>query len=645
MANGAQERNTKFTFGFLNTAQDSNDADQINTTILNGVDLDKLALGTVQSSSYSSQGVGAPDWQTTKIVGDDFRINGNEIQFKQSSGPDVWVDIDDYLLPNSGAVPDPPSIVIEESQGGTDWNDVGSWVGFSTSDITVDGERGSADPILSNKVMLNPSNYDQPYKTFTFFIRIKSGGTEYERHIVGFDPAGPTYFGTWSISGVSGTNVGYDNVGYNVRVSMDSAESFTDGDVFKFNVSTSLLEDGNYYYTVSQVKSVGGKDIESLYSEVETIPIRNENNLGAITAYSRAVVTVERDSSDDKWLYRKGPRDDEWYRIAIIQSGSGDATFSDNIETGSLIDTKIIPNLDPVSMDALLSSTDSSSWSYIFEKDNRLWAVPSQKRDVVFYSEPLEFWRWTKTNSIGFNGDFRGVASLRDISNVSVQNTAVFVTSSGLYNVYGNGSDKDPYVRITHESRFGTVEDTLVKANNMLYMISNGSSYQQGEWGRKLYSYDLTSLTELSGIVQNSDPFIDNNKTISYVNQIGGNKLKILMSDNTMMIYHIRADGFGESSNSTESANDWHIRTAQFHPAYAFTGKYYNVDKFRMEWDGSINIEWIIDGVSQGVDTYTSPTRDWNEFVLPGNFGGNIMLDIKGDNGAILYDFYFVNRK
>ena len=631
MANG-RERNEKFTFGFLNTAQDANDADQINTTILSGVDLDKLALGTVESSSYKDAGVGAPDWQSAEIVGDDFRISSGEVEFYDGSS---WVDIDDYLT-----APDPVSLTIEESNGGVNFLDSGSWVGFTESNITVEGEKGQPNPNLSNKVMINPSGYNNSNKSTTYIITVQPGATTYLCDVVGLGTFGP-----YNINGTSGSNTGYVNVSYHVYVAMDQALSYTAGDTFRFDVAQDLLEDGDYFYSVSEVTEVDGKDIESLYSEVETARIRNENYLGQLTSYGRPVLTVARDSNKDKWVYRKGPRDEEWYRIAIVSSGSGNAEFVDNILTSSLIDTRIIPDLDPISTADLLDSADSTSWAYIFEKDNRLWAIPTQKQDVVFYSEPLEFWRWLKTNSIGFNGDFRGVASLRDPNNVSVQNTAVFVTSSGLYNVYGNGSDDEPYVRITHEANFGTVQDTLVKANNVLYMISDGTSYQQGEWGRKLYSYDLTKLTELSGIVQNSDPFVDDDKTISYVNQIGGNKLKILMSDNTMMIYHIQADGFGESDTTTETDNDWHLKTASFHPSYSFMGKYKNVDKFRMEWNGSIDVEWFVDGESQGANTYTNASRMWKEFQLPGRFGGNIQLDLKGDNGAVLYDFYFVASK
>jgi len=639
MAETTQERNRKFTFGFLNTAQDSNDVDMVNCVELNGVDLDKLGLGTVQSSDYTSAGVGAPDWQSTEIVGDDFQIDGNDVEFYNGSS---WVDIDDYLLPNSGATPDAPSIVLEESNGGVNFNDSGSWTNFTESDITIDGEKDAGQPTITNKVMINPSNYTQTTKAYTIKIRIKAGATTFERYIIGFDT---TYTGTYAISGVNGTDATYINIGWNLYIAMDQAESYTANDEFIFNIATDLLEDGTYFYTVSQVKEIDGKEIESLYSDVESAKVSNEDNLGALIAYSRPVITITRDSTDDQWLYRKGPRDEEWYRIAIIESGSGDATFPDNILTSSLIDTKIIADLNPVSMQALLDSVDSTSWSHIFEKDNRLWAVPAQKKDVVFYSEPLAFWRWTKTNSLGFNGDFRGVASLRDPSNVSVQNTAVFVTSNGLYNVYGNGTDDTPYVRITHEGSFDTVADSLVKANNVLYMVSDGATYNDGEWGRKLYSYDLTRLTELSGIVQNSNPFVSNSKTISYVNQIGGNKLKILMSDNTMMMYHIRANGFGESNTTIEAADDWALKTATFHPQYSFMSKMMNVDKFRMEWNGTLTLEWTVDGESQGVDTYTNASRDWEEFMLPAQWGGNTELEINGDNGAILYDFFFISDK
>jgi len=620
MANGPSERNRKFTFGFLNTAQDANDAEITSSVELDGVDLDKLALGTAQLENYSSAGSGAPDWQTTQIVGDEFQISGNNVQYEE--GGTTFTNIDSYLT-----APDTPSVVLHDNGAFIEVVEA-EYIGFTASDVV------EQDTAHATKATISGVGYVKPNESLSLKARLTDGKTNFQRWI--------NTINAWDDKhACDGTFKSFAN-GVNVSVPAALAASLSDGDQFVFNVSEDLLEDGNYFYTLSIITEDGSKEIESLYSDVAKITLANENNLGALIATNKPKVTVPRDATDDQWLYRKGPQDEEWYRIVIIESGAGDAEVVDNILTSSLIDTKIIEDLNPVSMADLLASVDSTSWSHIFEKDNRLWAIPAQKKDVVFYSEPLAFWRWTKTNSIGFNGDFRGTASLRDTSNVNVQNTAVFVTSSGLYNLYGNGTEDTPYVRVTHEENFGTVADSLVKANNVLYMISDGEDYNDGEWGRKLYSYDLTSLTELSGIVQNSDPFVDDNKTVSYVNQVGGNKLKILMTDNSSMIYHITGNGFGESSST--SLTTWSLKTAVFHPQFSFQGKMMNTDKFRMEYNGTVNLEWFIEGDSQGTDVYTRATRGWDEFMLPGKFGGNCQLKVSGTTG-VLYDFWFVSRK
>lgn len=628
-------RNNKFTFGYLNTAQDRNDIEDDGLAVLQGVDLDALALGTVRSSNYVSAGSGPPDWTTANIVGENFIIYDGKVNKTSTNG---WIpyEIDTYLTP-----PDAPSISIAVSNGGVALSDSSTWTGFADGDVKVSISDGGVRPILSGKVTIDPSSYNQTTRSFSYEIRIKNGGTQFERKLNGE----AAFSGSYDIDGSSGSNVGYHDVDYSVYICMDSAETYTDGDIFSFSISNNVLEDGDYHYLISSVVTENGTEIESLYSPATRIAIKNENYLGQQISYNKAEITVDRDMGADKWLYRKGPRDKEWFRIAIILHGSGSTVIVDDITEASITDGKIISDISVSSMQDLLDSVGSSSWSHIFEKDNRLWAVPNEKQTVVFFSEPLEWWKWSKNNSLGFNGDFRGIAHIRDDKNVQISNTAAIVTSNGLYNVYGTGTEKDPYIRIEHEKNFGTVADSLVKANNVLYMVSDGSNYEDGEWGRKLYSYDLTTLTELSAIVQKSNPFINDVKPVTYVNQIGGNKIKILMDDGTMMIYHILGNGFGESSDTLESSGNWSVQSKTYYPKNSYAGKFQNSDRLRIEYSGEIDIIYVVDGVDQPTITLLDVARGKPvEISVPPTMGMNYSVKINGKNGAILYDAIWVKE-
>lgn len=630
-------RNRRFTFGFLNTAQDGADLPQQDAQICQGLDADKLALGTLQSSSYVGQGTGAPDMTTASIASTDFFIDTGDIFIDTGA---LGKSLDSYI----DTPPAAPSIIIEESNGGVEFSDTGTWVTFVESDITVDGEKGSANPnvVAGQKVMINPSNYTQTNKSFTYFIRIKTGGTEFERWVQGVDSG---YTGTYPISGTAGSNAGYSNVLYDIRICMNSALSYSDGDVFKFSVAQDLLEDGDYFYSVSQITQfVTGEEVETIYSDPETVRIRNENYLGQLVSYGRPVITIARDADDDKWLYRKGPNDDEWVRIAIIASGTGSVTFADNILVSSLIDIKTVTTLNPETLQGLLDVSGATSWAYIFEKDNRLWAVPSDRKDIIFFSEPLVWWRWARTNSISFDGDFVGFTELRDSGTVELKNTAVFQTTSGLYNVYGDGTEDSPYLRVAHEKSFDSALNASVKVNNKIYIITDGASYDDGEWGRKLYEYDMVNLVELSAKLRGSAPFLSDTVTVSYMNHIGGDKILIVLDNGTTLVYHIKLEGFIETTSALETAGDWSWKSGIFHPIYSYATKLANVDKYGMVWQGDIDITFTIDGVDTVV-SHSNPTRKFGEFLTPPNWGKEMTFQIDGTSNAILYDFYWIADK
>ena len=767
-------RNNKFTFGYLNTAQDRNDVERPGLTRLEGVDLDALALGVVKGSNYTDAGHGLRDFRSCQVVGDNFGLisqyeysvdsyttvespvvhedyeawdngwvgvrirkddqpvrtlttcnfvynnynnsvicyatleyykgdwddgatysdsvshlvwNGSTlgwVQFSFNPGPmepvDVFIglnELSDVIGDGSsgGSVtvsnryfglayendsgtlfaidkylrkPDPPSLSIATSQGGVSIAETVEWVGFGMDDVSVViGENGSM-PDINGMVTINPALYNQTTRSFSYQIRVRDDEVSFERKI-----GGGVWGGNYPISGIDGDNVGYSNVDHGVYIAMDSSYTYNAGDMFTFSISNNVLEDGDYHYLVSSVVKEGASEVESVYSQSVRIAISNEDYLGKQIAYNKAEIKVERDAVAEKWVYRIGPRDDEWSRIAKVlpipfdDPSDTEYVFVDDVSIASVIDAKIINDINIESVSDIMASVGATSISHMFEKDNRLWIIPKEKQDVMFFSEPLEWWRWKRTNSIGFNGDFKGIEHIRDDKNVSVQNTAAVVTSQGLYNVYGSGVDDDKYVRIEHERSFSAIDNTLVKANNVLYMMSDGDDYEDGEWGRKLYSYDLTSLKELSATVKGSEPFLNNNSDVLYINQIAGNKLKIMLDNNgKMMIYHIQGEGFGESSEYTESADEWFIETKTEYPNNSYAGKFGDADRIRFEYSGEIDVTWVVDGNDQPTITLPNAQRGLPiELATDQAFGMNYSLKLHGKNGAILYDMYMVKEK
>jgi hypothetical protein len=614
-------RNQRFTFGLLNTAQDGADLESQDAQICQGLDADYLALGTLRSSAYIGMGTGAQDLTTTSVLDSDFRVNAGNIEYDSGSG---WVNIDDYLT-----APNKPNTVLTDNGAFVDLIE-DNYIGFTATDVIIQ------DTPSATKATISGKDYATPNQSYSVKARLTDGKTNFQRFINttnSWDDKHPC----------DGTFANFLN-GLYVSVPAALASTLNDGDQFVFNVSEDLLDDGTYFYSVSMVTEINSLEIESLYSEVSNITLKNEDSLGALVATNKPGVTVTMDPNNRQWVYRKGPNEDEWVRIKIVEPGTGDYTFTDNIQISSLIDTKIISVLNPDDLDGLLDASGATSWAYIFEKDNRLWAVPADRKDLVFFSNPLEWWRWTRTNSIGFDGDFTGMTELRDTMSVELKNTAVFQTTSGLYNVYGDGTEDSPYLRVAHETDFSSTSNGSVKANNLIYMITDGSTYEDGPWGRKLYSYNMKDLIELSGRVRNTPPFVSDTVGVSYINQIGGDKLLIVLDNGTNLVYHIKLGGFLETTSALETAGDWNWKSGIYHPLYSFATKMGNVDKYALVWNGDIDITWSIDGVETTVN-HTATQRSYLEFQLPGNWGKEMTFEINGMGGAILYDMYFIGDR
>ena len=139
-------RNNKYEFGFLNTAQDRNDLKDNDLTVLNAVDLDALALGTVISSDYADAGGTGPDYSVANLTTNQFRVNGvtDSIEVHIDS---IWTPIDTLLTP-----PSSPTLAIVDSNGGVKLASTSTnWANYPES-ISVENVVGAGISFVSGLV-------------------------------------------------------------------------------------------------------------------------------------------------------------------------------------------------------------------------------------------------------------------------------------------------------------------------------------------------------------------------------------------------------------------------------------------------------------------------------------------------------------
>lgn len=646
-------RNNRFAFGFLNDNQDPVDIGDNESPLLDSLDADAMALGTMQVSSYIDPSSGPKDWSgdTTqvKLGGRRFRLHPttNRLQFEKNAGSEDWEyvnnDPDETGASNSSAFPPKgtsPSL-------------------SSVKGVSITPASGSTD-IPSIDFRINPSTGYTGLETESYVIEIDAaaGDASTFRWKFGFDT-------TWRASGVAinpGTWISLWTNGFQVNFPTDAQQvidtggSYAVGDDASTTVSKTVLPDGPYSYIIVNVKRTSldpEVDIQGLPSDPVNANLANVTDAGVPITNGPLVTEITYPSmpsnTDEMWLFRKGPDDDEFFRIDIATAGS--KVITDTIETVGLVPLIILDSTDDEAFYDLNLAVGNGSQEFVklFEKDNRLWLVPDDRQDLVLYSRLGDWWGWQRVNSFALVGDITDLAQVRDPTTVGGEFTTVFGTDEGIFHITGNGTENAPYTLVQAERDINVEANSLVDMNGVLMLMSKSPNgdYDEGRFGQKIYEYNLQSLIEVSARVKNSN-LISSTAGVEYAEMRGSDKYLVKKTGvDELLLYHRDVQGWMQVTSNGET-NGWSWRSKKFTPEVYKRMPLAYARFVKLDFVGQLIMTFTLEGVdtaSPVVRTLdvTHGTRKELYQRLPAVKGHKWYLDLTtGDATTVLYDLYYV---
>ena len=317
----ANTQNNKVNFGFLNDNQDEVDLADNESPLLDSLDADQMALGTMLTSDYIKVGSGPKDWtgDTTqvKLGGRRFRLDPVtfQLQLEKNAGSADWQNVNDdpdsLGVVNPNAFPPKGTTPLLTSVKGVKFTPVS----------------GSTDiPLIAWRI--NPDG--------TYF------GLQTEGYIVEIDDATPAavtfrwmfnFDTTWRESNKPILGGTYQPIfGNSVQVffpteanqSAGASGPYIVGDTASTVVTKEVLPDGSYSYIIVNIKKTGitpEVDIQGLPSAAAVAILANTNEAGQPVPNGPFITEVTYpampNNTDEMWLFRKGPDDDEFFRIDI----------------------------------------------------------------------------------------------------------------------------------------------------------------------------------------------------------------------------------------------------------------------------------------------------------------------------------------
>ena len=177
----------------------------------------------------------------------------------------------------------------------------------------------------------------------------------------------------------------------------------------EFNVSVIAprLLDGRYQYKLVSVR----KDDMDPYVELKSIPskstslnLKNSNEEGRRTGNFIPVLSLppvpkgNPERVDRIELYRKDPDVDEFVKVYEYSSQDGYTEFKDELLITDLDRIEFLSELKDelfVDINQAISNT-SETFDKVFAKDNRLWLVPTSRKDLLLYSRAGDWWGWLR---------------------------------------------------------------------------------------------------------------------------------------------------------------------------------------------------------------------------------------------------------
>lgn len=640
----------KFPFGFLNDNQDAVDLDPTEATIADSLDADQMALGTNITSNYIVPGSGPKDWTgvDTPVIlfGRAFRLESGRLQFEKNRGVGDWEyvnnDPDNTGAVNANAFPPKGTIPTI----------------IPTNTLTITPTTGSIDiPEIAWRLNPNGTYNGSDVETFILEIDDATPGAVTFRWMFSTDA-------DWRQEGVALDGGSYQTLRHQIQVNMPTEATqsggvsgpYVVGDTASTTVTKSSLPDGDYVYTIVNVKSSGldpDVDVEGLPSEVVSYIVANLDASGELIEGGplSAEITFPPlpNNTDEMWLFRRGPDDESFIRVATDLVGG--AVFIDTLQASSIVPLIIMQSEDDEAFYDLNIAVGNPSQQFVklFEKDNRLWLVPADREDLVLYSRLGDWWGWQRDNSFSFTGDITDIAQVRDPTVVGGQFTTVFATTSGIFHVTGNGSEQSPFVRVDAVRNIFVEANSLIDMNGVLMLMSRSTDagYDTGEYGQKIYEYNLQSLREVSARVKNS-AVVTSTEEVEYAEMRGSDKYLIKKENvDELLLYHRDAQGWLTISQDGED-DGWVWQSKRYAPDVG-TRVTQGARLIKLDFVGDLTITFRL----YGSDDSVAPFLTTMNFVLAtrGEIRQRVtplqgqkwdVLVEANDNSTVLYDYYYV---
>ena len=568
--------------GFLNNAQDPTNLKTFEAAEISAIDMDAQALGTLKSSNYLSLASGEnEDLLSTTLNGLEFGM-APAGYFGYMNQYDVLTAYQTWMNDKSTK----PTVTTSEDGVGMYkvTEDLGGLFSISVDEFGPYEWRDPSDQV-SVRILSTISHAPDVYIRLT----ISTGGlsdvsTPYNTPFAIF---GSTVTGTLQTGVVTGQ----------VAQIRSEVDILPDGD---YAYRTRDIPVGTDPVALNAVPKVGALP-QRAPSDIETVRIQNFDSIGtAISSAAPYVVATTPEEDGQADVYR---RDESELDMFIVKDREfTDGAFVDKTRLVELDSLNILDKDDESEADLMdaIGVTAGNFGQYslyaMFNKDNRLFRILAQRRDLMLFSRPGEWWGWQRANSFVFDSNITKWIEVRDESVVGGQRTMVVFTETSIYHLVGNGTEEAPYVLTRQVENITVDPKSVVNLNGtiMFHTKSDTGEYDLGAYGQKVYEYNLQQVIEVSATVKNSATILDT-ADVEFAEMLGGDKYIMKKTGNpVLMIYHRDAASWSETNEADETAGVWTWLSKDFTPTVMDRFKIQYARKFKLDFEGDIQIEFSV---------------------------------------------------
>lgn len=661
----ANQQNRKFTFGFLNNNQDAVDLKAPEATLIDSLDADRLALGTLEKSAYI-KGTEEQDYFGAEQIPP--AANGTDKV--EVSGTTFFILQEDINNP-----PDERTIQYKDKNG-TDQNFPNKMIQHTEPVLSLVQSVESAptsivDAGATTSIYIDPTVLYTGIDLADFKITITADdGTDIAFNVTSESTTITSFTSPYTRGDADPFILVNNDIGQGFFIAFDQVNTYTPVASLNFTLGINSVPDGTYAYALMwnyAEQQENNTDVRSPLGLVGSVDVRNFNDQGdRISSFAPAIQVPDIPPQTDALeVYR---RDDttasDFVRVFknIFDEGAGAELVPDFSKISAIsplitADPNVLSELEynlEIGNNVLPLNAGVNWYAYskIFSFDGRLFRVPFGRQDLLAYNTLGKILDWPTGNTFTFAGDIVAIKEIRDPTTVGGSLTKVVFTTAGIYNITGTGVISDPYVSSRIVEGINVDGQSVVDANGILMFMSRSPSgaYDEGAYGQKVYEYNLQSLTEVSQRVKNS-PAIFGVGLIEWAELIGGDKYMFKKSGvEEILLYHRDAKGWIATTASREATGSWTWESKKFTPEVLQRFKIAYARMIKLDYKGKIDIKFIIFGDDDSQSTTitmafpdSNPVRKETITRLPNTLGRKWSFTISSaiDN-SILYDFYFV---